>query len=314
MVKNYCLSAEEIENILTKLGFDFVKNGCWLTANCKVHGGDNTHGFSFNTQKMYWKCWTNKCHEKHGIRLHNLISAILGISEYEAKEWLEENASIKVRKTIKEVKTDKIYPEFCLKRLFRTDFYLKRGFLESTLENFEHGLAESGVMRGRVVFPIRDHNGFIRGFSGRWAGKQEDRNGKLVCLNRMGQNVPKWKHTSFTKSSYLYNFYKAKEHCTEQIILVESIGNVMRLWECGFKSVVACLGSSLSPELASTIISTTKRLILAFDADNAGFKATTKAKKMLDGYIDIKTISPTSGKDWAELNNQEVMEIWKKLT
>lgn len=305
------LANAQAGSILSKLGIEYSESNRWLSACCPVHGGDNRTALAFNVEKGYWKCFTQDCQEKWGSTIVGLVAGVLNYTCDDAVEWLRENVKEIGDLKIKNHKvSDKIYKEECLKLLLRTDFYVKRGFSQLTVDSFEHGKAEKGAMSHRVVFPIRDENAKIRGFSGRWTKKEEIRDGKIVCLSNTGKQVAKWRHTSFNKSDYLYNFYKAKEFCRDELILVESIGNVMRWWDCGFKNCVACLGSSLSTKQIKLIIPSTKKVLLAFDNDKAGLKALKKASKGLEEYVNIATILPPPDRDWAECSNQEVLDIY----
>lgn len=307
------LANSQIYSILDKLGVSYSESGEWASGACKIHHGDNKKGFGYNVSKGYWNCFTRKCHEQYGSNIIGLVSGTLQLSYEDAVGWLQDNVEdVKIKRFKMEHKEDKIYPEVCLLRLFKTDFYLKKNFLQQTLDAFEHGSAQSGDMLHRVVFPIRDSNGFIRGFSGRWSGKEVDNpDGTTTCFTSNGKEVAKWRHTSFHKSQYLYNFYRAKEFCSKELILVESIGNTMRWWEAGFRNCVACLGSSLSTIQAQMIMASTKKIILAFDQDPAGRLAAEKTKAKLEEFIDLVDLIPTKN-DWAKMSNQEVKDEFAK--
>lgn len=292
--------------ILTALGISFRQSGNWLSSPCIVHGGDNSYGLGVNVQTGRWKCFTHGCHLTLGSNIFALVKAVKQFSDEETLEWLRTyDKGLPRVGLVQTRKEDKIYPEVCLKRLFKTDFYLKRGFTQETLNCFEHGQAESGKLRKRVVFPIRDDRGMMRGFSGRWAGRTKEENGKVICVSDSGKEVPKWKHISFNKSQYLYNYSKIKEEC-DFIVVVESIGNVMRWHEVGIHCCVACLGSSLSVKQAQLLMNKTSHAILAFDNDAAGKKATQQSLKMLEQYLTVSIITPPDSRDWAELSNEEV--------
>lgn len=307
------LATNKGEQILSLLGIEFSIAGRWLTSQCNIHGGDNHHGFGFNSEKGTWRCFTHRCEQIYGNDIAGLVAGIKKCSYNEAIDWLVEHFEELdlVEKKIK-VMEEKIYPEMDLKKLLRTDFYLKRGFSQETVNSFYHGLAESGSLRCRVVFPIRNAKGFIIAYSGRWAGQEKIIDGKVVCFND-AREVPKWKHTSFKKSDNLYNFNVAKDLIEKEIIIVESIGNVMRWWEAGFKNVVACMGSSLSSKHTSMLIGKTQRVILAFDNDDAGIKASQNSIKRLEHYVNSIELSPPRGKDWADITNQEVKDIYEKI-
>lgn len=306
------LANAQAGSILSKLGIEYSESGRWLSSSCPVHNGDNSKAFGFCVDKGYWRCFTQDCQEKWGSTIVGLVAGVLNYTCDDAVEWLRQNVKEIGDLKIKSARiSDKVYKEECLKLLLRTDFYVKKGFSQSTVDSFEHGKAEKGVMRQRVVFPIRDENAKIRGFSGRWHGKDTLKDGKIVCLSDSGKIVPKWRHTSFNKSNYLYHFYKAKPFCSQELILVESIGNVMRWWDCGFKNCVACLGSSLSIKQIRLIIPSTKKVLLAFDNDKAGLKVLKKASKSLEEYVNIATILPPPDRDWADCSNKEVLDIYE---
>lgn len=309
------LASSQAEAVISALGFRYRKSGIWITASCEVHGGDNKHGFGYNLKKNYWKCFTHHCDEEYGSSIIGLVMGVLKCPQHAAIDWLYYNLTdsneIKKNDIIIDL-DDRIYPEYCLKKLLKTNYYLEKGFRQSTVDAFEHGLAESNKMRGRVVFPIRDDNGFIRGFSGRWVGRQEKLNGKTICFNKNGKEVPKWLHTSFKKGNYLYNFNSAKKYCQEELILVESIGNVMRFYDAGFKNCVACLGTSFSASQCSLVTNSTKRVVLAFDNDKAGTKFCKKVIKRIEQYINYRVIFPPTNKDWADITNEELVKIYER--
>lgn len=306
----------QVPEILDALGVTYSRGGSWLSSPCPVHKGDNSHGFGFNVDKGYWNCFSHGCHIEWGTNIIGLVAGVLGYSYDDSVQWLSENTKeVSHLKPKTERKEDKVYREDCLKRLFKTHFYTKRGFSQETVDAFEHGQAQSGRMAYRVVFPIRDGEGRIRGFSGRWGGLERQTDGNVECVSNTGKVVAKWKHTSFSKSSYLYNFYRIKDTCQDELILVESIGNVMRFWEAGKKNCVAVMGSSLSIVQAKLILaSKAKNVILAFDNDEAGKKCSKKALKMLEQHVNTKIIFPTEGKDWSDMTNEEVLKIYGSHT
>jgi 5S rRNA maturation endonuclease (ribonuclease M5) len=304
------LAHNQIPQLLTLLGIEYRQSGKYLISTCNVHHGDNRGAFAWNIESNSWRCFTHQCQEDWGHTIIGLVSGILQYSYDDAVAWIAENiheTNVVIKKT--ERKEDPIFPEISLQRLFKTDFYLKKGFLASTLNDFEHGKAESKNMIHRVVFPIRDENKYIRGFSGRWAGKEIEKGEKTVCVSPSGREVPKWKHM-VSKTNYLYNWYRAKDFSKQEIIIVESIGNVMRWWEAGFKNIVACLGSSLSPRQCQLIVGKTNSVILAFDNDKAGQKATKKSIKQLEEYMNVKELYTPDDRDWGEISAQEIQQIY----
>jgi DNA primase len=308
-------NVSQIECVLTKLGVKYKKSSSYLQMCCPIHNGDNATALAFNLKKNKWLCFTQGCQEEWGCDIVGLIAGVQKISRRDAFFWMLDNVgSIERPPDVpQEEKIDRVYQEDVLLKLFKTDFYLKKGFQQSTLDAFEHGMANAHKLSGRVVFPIRDEKGFIRGFSGRWAGKEieVEKKGKLkmVCVDAHGNEVPKWRHTSFTKTNYCYRLREAAPHCEKELIVVESIGNAMRFYDAGCKNCIAVLGSFISDKQASLILKHTRKVILAFDNDKAGLKATKQGTELLEQVMDIVSILPPEGKDWGEMTNQEVLDI-----
>ena len=77
-------------------------------------------------------------------------------------------SNLSVRTEKKLLKEEKTYDQSCLKRLLpHYDFYLNKNISKLTLLDFKCGLAHSGPMYQRMVFPVLRDDKRIHGFSGR---------------------------------------------------------------------------------------------------------------------------------------------------
>ena len=118
--------------------------------------------------------------------------------------------------------------------------------------------------RDRVMFPIHDHSGHIRGYSAR--------------AIRDGQN-PKYLNSSesyaFDKGSILFGFYFAKQfiRTNDQAIIVEGNMDVIMMHQYGFKQTVGTMGTALSEHSVKLLSNMTRNIYLAMDTDAAGIKA-----------------------------------------
>lgn len=304
------VSAQSAQNLLGILGVQTRIQGDRIFGCCPIHHGDNATAFSYRNSQ--WVCFTHGCQSEYGNDIVGLIAGIKRVSKDEAEGWIVEHID-EVPEGMKTnlPKPEIIYPEWCLERLLKTDYYEKKGFSAETCKKFTHGLAQSNKMRGRVVFPIRNEKGFIVGFSGRWAGKEAIINGKLECLSATGKPVRKWLHTSFPKGKLLFNYNEAKPFSDREIIVVESIGNVMRWHDAGFKNVVATLGTHISDFQIQLLTSSPRSAILAYDGDEAGRTASAKTRKKLEAYINCLEIFPPDGKDWSDITNEQTRFIYE---
>lgn len=138
------------------------------------------------------------------------------------------------------------------------------------------------VFRNRIMFPLCNLTGQVVGFSGRiYNGEDESKyvNSKESVI--------------FKKGTLLYNYHRALDYAREkhQIIVVEGFMDVIRLYTIGIKNVVATMGTAITKEHANLIKKLSKNVILCFDGDKAGEKATISALGELQKVgIDPKII------------------------
>ncbi len=142
------------------------------------------------------------------------------------------------------------------------------------------------TFRNRVIFPIVDLRGNIIAFGGRV----------------LDDSVPKYLNTSdtavFKKSRNLFSLNFAKNSPLKRLILAEGYMDVISINQAGFENVVATLGTALTPEQARIIRSYADEVIISYDSDNAGQKATQRAINLLsDAGITTKIIKMEGAKD-----------------
>jgi DNA primase len=156
--------------------------------------------------------------------------------------------------------------------------------------------------RGRIMFPIRDSAGRVVGFSGRILPEADD--GKAAkYLNSPETAV-------FNKGRLLYGFDLAKLAIKklDYSVIVEGQMDIIMCHQAGFQNVVATSGTALTPEHLILLKRISNRVIMAFDADKAGFNAATKAWQLaLSLGMEVKIAEFKEGKDPAEviLNDKE---------
>ena len=121
------------------------------------------------------------------------------------------------------------------------------------------------MFRNRVMFPIIDLRGNIIGFGGRV----------------LDNSQPKYLNTSktlvFDKGSNLFSMNFAKNAETKRIILCEGYMDVIAVNQAGFENVVATLGTAITQDQARLISHYAEEVVVAYDSDGAGQKATQKA-------------------------------------
>ena len=170
-----------------------------------------------------------------------------------------------------------------MKKLGFTDEELVTGFLCGRSKNSGRTY---DYFRNRVIFPIIDTSGNIVAFGGRV----------------MDDSKPKYLNTSdtpaFKKSRHLFALNFAKKHCEEQMLLCEGYMDVIALHAAGFENAVATLGTAITPEQARIFAKHTKKVIICYDADNAGQNAAQKAMRLLGEVgVEVRVLKLAGAKD-----------------
>ncbi len=184
-------------------------------------------------------------------------------------------------------------------------FYNKRGISDETLKIFKGGFCNGGKMYNRFVFPIINPDGQIVGQSGRTIMPEpKDEFSKKSWI--------KWKHLG-KKNKWVYPYYFNKDELikSKQVILTESHGNMLALWEAGIKNSLIVFGTSLSKDLLASILEINPRkIIIAMDNDskkdgsNPGLSGAQKIYQKLELWFDKSTIElrlPPLGKDIGDM-------------
>jgi len=144
--------------------------------------------------------------------------------------------------------------------------------------------------RNRIIFPIRNEFGKIVGFGGRKLN-EDDPGGKYI-------NSPETE--IYNKSKILYGLFEAKDKIREKksALIVEGYIDLISLYMEGYTNIVAPLGTSLTGEQAKSLSRFTDKVIMIFDADEAGLKATLRAAEILiENNIDMEIAVMTKGED-----------------
>lgn len=144
--------------------------------------------------------------------------------------------------------------------------------------------------RNRIMFPVIDLRGNVIAFSGRV----------------LDNSKPKYVNTAetpvFKKGDGVFALNFAKNSGTRQLILAEGQMDAIAMHEFGFTNAVATLGTALTQEQANLIARYADEILICYDNDEAGKKATERAIPIFNKTgIKIKVVNMQGGKDADEL-------------
>ena len=186
-------------------------------------------------------------------------------------------------------------------------FLMKKGFKADGITLAGHSSSYSSGrlldrFRGRIVFPIKDTQSRVLGFSGRALGTREPK-----YLNSPDTLV-------FNKSKTLYGIDLAKTEIGKQktAILVEGNLDVISSHQVGVKNVVAPLGTALTENQVSILRRFSDKLLISFDTNFAGNAAAKRGIELAEeAGFSVKVVNLGEDKDPDEIIRRSP-EAWKK--
>lgn len=292
-----------VYQILTDLGYKLKDYGKEYRTKPLYRESDNDTVLKIYKDSGHWFDFK----ENISGDFNSLISMTLKLeSPSKAKEWLKDknfSFSRSFEPTKPLLKSTKKFDIEILENLeLNHQYWNKRNISDETLAQFKGGIAKAGKMKNRYVFPIFDINNII-GFSGR----------DITNLSKI-----KWKHLG-EKNDFLYPLFLNKNIIEDlkEVILVESIGDMLSLYQAGIKNILVTFGTNLSLSILNYCLKTDMRKIyISLNNDsnknNAGNIAAEKTYARLKRYFDDKQlkISLPTKKDFGEMTKEEILQ-WK---
>ena len=285
---------------LTKKGKNFF-------CVCPFHD-DHTPSMSISKEKQIYTCFV--CHETGNV--FNFLMKYENISFIDSVIKVAKlgNISIDINTNVKQKNdyntlyniyelSNKIYKNNLNTKLgIKAKEYLyKRGINDDIIKTFEIGLSikdssnltkslitkytekdliKSGLINknsnglndtfyNRIMFPLHNLYGQVVGFSGRIYDSSDD----SKYINSKESEI-------FKKGELLYNYFRAKDEIRKlnQVIITEGFMDVIRMHSVGIYNVVATMGTAFTKNQALIIRRLANEIILMFDGDKAGEKAT----------------------------------------
>lgn len=146
------------------------------------------------------------------------------------------------------------------------------------LSNEEHDIYNS-----RLMFPLHDLNGKVIGFSGR-----------IITSGKQNKYLNTKETELFKKGKLLYHYHIAREEARvkKSVIIMEGFMDIIRASTVGIKNTVATMGTALTRDHIKEIKRLSSNIILCFDGDEAGVKATIASGELFKSEgIEVKVIS-----------------------
>ncbi len=158
------------------------------------------------------------------------------------------------------------------------------------------------TFRNRLMFPIIDVRGNVIAFGGRIISKEDG----PKYLNSPDTPV-------FKKSKNLFSLNNAKG-TADFLILAEGYMDVISLYQAGFKNAVATLGTAITEEQAALMSRYVSEVVICYDADEAGRKATDRAIEILSKTgIKVRVLRISGGKDPDEFIKEYGAERFEQI-
>ncbi len=173
-----------------------------------------------------------------------------------------------------------------LKKYMLSEGYTEQELLDAALlaKKDSHSYDK---FRNRVMFPIIDRRGNIIGFGGRTL--EPDAPAKYLNSDET---------LVFHKRNSLFSLNFAKNTKEKYLILCEGYMDVISLNQAGFDNAVATLGTAITPEQARLMRQYCEEVVISYDSDGAGQKATMKAINLLgEAGIEARVLQMSGAKD-----------------
>jgi DNA primase len=277
------------------------RSGDNLSGPCPIHSGHNHTQFRVSTSRNCWICFGD-CNG--GGSIIDFVSRKEGLGIRDAALLIQEWFGLQAmgpfprngeRRPVIEPKAPRSLPaparaesnpplRFTLANLDQANPYLmERGLSRETIQTFGIGYCSRGILAGRIAIPIHNTQGQLVAYAGRWPGVPPN--------GQPRYRLPR----GFRKSLELFNLHRAKAvDPVGPLVVVEGFFGCLRVWQAGFRRVVALMGSRMSDRQEELLVATAGpngRVALLLDEDEAGRKGRAEIQAILSRRLPVKVIS-----------------------
>jgi hypothetical protein len=346
LVRNH--ANRNIAYLLDELGVEYYDRGDGLIqacCPCAQHSGDrsNQTAWSWRIDLGKWVCWSHHCEEVRGNDIFGLVSSVKKTGFTDTVKWITstlENRQVDLSEEVSDpenlhrgIKLHLHEPLDESNLQFLTpdpQYLLNRGFDLDILRQYEAGLwTRIGTyMHDRVVFPVRDHDGHLVGYTGRTIHPEEyfTKRGLKYAKWIHGRHYNRWpKRGDLFTSSILFNLFRAKRYfpIKKHLILVEGPLDGMKLEAAGIHNWVATLGTSFCHAHRTLLVQYgVTDLHVAYDNDdpadytdgrNPGEKGWTRMQRIVGDLFAMHRVPLPVGHDCGDLEIEQLQQIFRDI-
>lgn len=303
-------SPAHIKSIIKNLGIDIGGE----TSNdymcyCPFHSNRHTPSFSISKQLGAFICFNPACGEAG--TLIELIKKVLHKNDFEAIRFVaaQEAESInnfdEVMASMFEEKPE--FEEFSpekLENLYNElgsntkaqEYFKSRNINEESMHYFKLGYSSQQDM---VIVPVHSPDGIPVGLVGRSISDKRFKNS-----------------TNLPRSKTMFNIHRAKK-IGDQVIIVESSFDAIRVHQAGFPNVVATLGGHISSDNLNLLNRYFNKILIMTDSDEAGralgknISSKLRNKDILWASYSYGKIYPHNAKDAGDMTDEEIKHCIK---
>jgi DNA primase len=294
-----------VKSVIKSAGLEIVgETGNDFLCYCPFHANRHTSSFSVSREKGAYICFNPSCGETG--TLVELVKKLLEKNEFEAIRYIaaRESESLEnfdeVLKDMFEDKPDFVeFPQNTLddlhnnleSNLHAKEYFRHRGINDESMQHFKLGYSSN---MGMVIVPVHSPDGIPVGLVGRSISEKKFKNS-----------------TNLPRSKTMFNIHRAKK-IGNQVIIVESTFDAIRVHQAGFPNVVATLGGHISHDNLNLLNRYFTRIVIMTDADQAGrelgmtIASKLRNKDILWASHSYGKIYPSNAKDAGDMTDEEI--------
>ena len=298
-------SKQHIKAIVKSLGLQVAgETDIEISFYCPFHSNRHSASCSISKTTGAWLCFNPSCGETGSVI--ELVKRVLHKNDFEAMRYVYSKEAETLEdfdELLNDMLEDKPefeeFPQSILDRLHADlfgnkearDYFYSRGINEDSMKYFWLGYSSPTNM---VSVPVHSPDGMPVGLVGRSISEKKFKNS-----------------TNLPRSKTMFNIHRAKK-IGDNVIIVESSFDAIRVHQAGFPNVIATLGGHISTENIGLINRYFNKVTLMTDADHAGrelansIASRLKNKDLLWASYEYGKIYPHDAKDAGDMTEEEI--------